>query len=124
MQCIKTSKAPAAIGAYAQGVMVKDTLYISGQLPLNADTMCEPDTIEQQTKQALDNVLAVVEAAGLKKENIVRCGIFLKDMDQFKQMNEVYGTFFGNHTPARAAVEVSRLPKDVNIEIDAIAVKP
>ncbi len=124
MEFVKTEKAPAAIGAYAQGVFVKDTLYVSGQLPLDAETMSEPDTIELQTKQALDNVLAVVEAAGLKKENIVRCGIFLKNMDDFKQMNDVYGQFFGNHTPARAAVEVSRLPKGVNIEIDAIAVKP
>ncbi len=123
MKMIKTTKAPKAIGAYAQGVLIKDTLYVSGQLPLDPDTMEMPSDIAAQTKRALDNLLAVVEAAGLQKENIVRCGIFLKDMNTFKVMNEVYGTFFGNHTPARAAVEVSRLPKDVDIEIDAIAVK-
>ena len=123
MKYIETNKAPKAIGAYAQGVMTNDTLYVSGQLPLEPETMKTVEGIETQTKRSLDNILAIVEAAGLKKENIVRCGIFLDDMNEFKEMNEIYGAFFQNHTPARAAVEVRRLPKDVKIEIDAIAVK-
>lgn len=123
MEYIKTDKAPKAIGAYAQGVLAKDTLYVSGQLPLDPQSMQVLEGIEAQTKRALDNILAVVKASGMTKENIVRCGIFLESMEDFQAMNQVYGDFFQNHTPARAAVEVRRLPKDVKIEIDAIAVK-
>ncbi len=121
---IQTKNAPKAVGAYSQGVLTNDTLYVSGQLPFDPNTMAVPSNdIEALTLQALNNVLAIVEAAGLKKENIVRCGIFLKDMNDFPKMNEAYAQFFGSHKPARAAVEVARLPKDVKIEIDAIAVK-
>lgn len=124
MKMIETANAPKAVGAYSQGVLTNDTLYVSGQLPFDPNTMKVPsDDIEALTLQALNNVLAIVEAAGLKKENIVRCGIFLKDMNDFPKMNEAYAQFFGAHKPARAAVEVARLPKDVKIEIDAIAVK-
>ncbi len=123
MQFIKTDKAPAAIGAYAQGTRIDNTLYVSGQLPLDPQTMEQPDTIEAQTRRALENLLAIVEAAGFKKTDIVRCGIFLQNMNDFAKMNAVYGDFFKDHTPARAAVEVSRLPKDVAIEIDGIAMK-
>ena len=124
MKMIQTKNAPKAVGAYSQGVLTNDTLYVSGQLPFDPNTMAVPSNdIEVLTLQALNNVLAIVEAAGLKKENIVRCGIFLKDMNDFPKMNEAYAQFFGTHNPARAAVEVARLPKDVKIEIDAIAVK-
>jgi len=124
MKMIQTKNAPKAVGAYSQGVLTNDTLYVSGQLPFDPNTMAVPSNdIEALTLQALNNVLAIVEAAGLKKENIVRCGIFLKDMNDFPKMNEAYAQFFGSHKPARAAVEVARLPKDVKIEIDAIAVK-
>ena len=124
MKFIKTDKAPEAIGAYSQGVLTGGTLYVSGQLPLDAKTMKEPsEDIGELTTQALKNILAVVEEANLEKSDIVRCGIFLADMDDFAEMNKAYSEFFGEHKPARAAVEVSRLPKNVKIEIDAIAVK-
>ena len=124
MKTISTKKAPAAVGAYSQAVMVKDTLYVSGQLPFDPNTMTLKDEdIKTQTRQCLENILSIVEASGLKKENIVRCGVFMQDLSMFRDMNEVYADFFGDHKPARAAVEVARLPKDVDIAIDAIAVK-
>lgn len=123
MKFIQTSHAPQAIGPYAQAVFVNDTLYVSGQLPINPLDDAIPSDIKAQTEQALQNLFAVVEAAGLKPTDIVKCGVFLKDLNDFKPMNEVYERLFGSHTPARAAIEVARLPKDVKIEIDAIAVK-
>ncbi len=124
MKFIQTDHAPAAVGPYSQGVLVNDTLYVSGQIPFDPKTMKPAgDDIESQTKRSLLNVLAIVEAAGLKKEDIVKCGVFLKDLNTFKAMNVVYADFFGDHKPARFAVEVRRLPLDVLIEIDAIAIK-
>ncbi|MFH5882329.1 RidA family protein [Liberiplasma polymorphum] len=124
MKKIATDKAPKAVGAYSQGVLVNDTLYVSGQIPFVPETMTViSESIKDQTKQSLQNVLAIVEAAGLKKENIVRCGVFMTNLAEFQAMNEVYESFFGDHKPARAAVEVRGLPKNVQIEIDAIAVK-
>lgn len=124
MKNIETKKAPAAVGPYSQAVMVKDTLYVSGQIPFVPETMkLVSDDIKEQTKQSLSNILNIVEAAGLKKENIVRCTVFMTNLGDFGLMNEVYQEFFGNHKPARAAVEVRRLPKDVHVEIDAIAVR-
>ncbi len=124
MQTIQTKNAPKAIGAYSQGAYKNGTLYVSGQLPLDPQTSDLPSNdIKVLTRQALNNVLAVVEAAGLKKTDIVRCGIFLTDMRAFNEFNEVYGEFFGDHQPARAAVEVRGLPKGAPIEIDGIAIK-
>ncbi len=124
MKLIQTEKAPSAVGPYSQGILVNDTLYVSGQIPFVADKMeLAGPTIALQTKQSLNNILAIVEEAGLKKENIVKCGVFMKDLGMFKEMNEVYQGFFGEHKPARFAVEVARLPLDVLIEIDAIVVK-
>ncbi|MDO9628690.1 MAG: RidA family protein [Acholeplasmataceae bacterium] len=123
MKKIETKNAPAAVGAYSQGVLVGNTLYVSGQIPFIPDTMTLiSDDIKEQTLQSLKNVLAIVEAAGMEKENIARCTVFMTNMSDFSLMNEVYSQFFGSHKPARAAVEVRRLPKDVMIEIDAIAV--
>ncbi len=125
MKMIETIHAPKAVGPYSQGILAKDTLYVSGQIPFVPETMVlVSDDIKEQTRQSLNNVLAIVEAAGLKKENIVRCGVFMTDLNDFGKMNEVYSEFFGSLKPARAAVEVRRLPKDVLVEIDAIAVKP
>lgn len=122
MIAISTQKAPKAIGAYSQGTMVGHTLYVSGQLPLDPETMEMKSTdIESLTHQALSNILAVVEAAGLEKNDIVRCGIFITDMRQFSEIDGVYAKFFGDHKPARAVVEVRGLPKGAPIEIDAIA---
>lgn len=125
MKMIETIHAPKAVGPYSQGILANDTLYVSGQIPFVPETMeLISDDIKDQTRQSLKNVLAIVEAAGLKKENIVRCGVFMTNLKDFAQMNEVYSEFFGSLKPARAAVEVRRLPKDVLVEIDAIAVKP
>ncbi|MFH0767315.1 MAG: RidA family protein [Bacillota bacterium] len=124
MKNISTKNAPSAVGPYSQGVLVKDTLYVSGQIPFVPETMTLiSNDIKDQTKQSLNNILAIVHAARMEKEDIVRCGVFMTDLGDFSLMNEVYSEFFGSHKPARAAVEVRRLPKDVLIEIDAIAVK-
>ncbi len=124
MKFIHTEHAPKAVGPYSQAVMVKDTLYVSGQIPFVPETMkAAGNDIKSQTLQSLKNIQAIVEEAGLKKENIVKCGVFMKDLSMFKDMNEVYQAFFGTHKPARFAVEVARLPLDVLIEIDAIVVK-
>ena len=124
MKPISTKNAPAAVGPYSQGVLVNDTLYVSGQIPFVPETMTlVSDSVKDQTRQSLNNVLAIVKEAGMEKENIIKCGVFMQDLGMFKDMNEVYAEFFGDHKPARAAVEVARLPKDVKIEIDAIAVK-
>lgn len=125
MKHIETKQAPQAVGPYSQGVFVKDTLYVSGQIPFVPETMTlVSNDISDQTRQSLNNILAIVQAAGLQKEDIVRCGVFMTDLGDFSKMNAIYAEFFGAHKPARAAVEVRRLPKDVLIEIDAIAVKP
>jgi 2-iminobutanoate/2-iminopropanoate deaminase len=124
MKFIVTKKAPSAVGPYSQGVMVKDTLYVSGQIPFVPETMTlVSDDIRKQTKQSLTNILAIVEEAGLKKTDIVKCNVYMINLSDFGAMNEVYAEFFGDHKPARAAVEVRRLPKDVQIEIEAIAYK-
>lgn len=124
MKPIHTKNAPAAVGPYSQAILVKDTLYVSGQIPFVPDTMkLVSEDIKDQTKQSLQNILGIVEEAGFKKENIIKCGVFMKDLSQFKNMNEVYAEFFGDHKPARFAVEVARLPLDVLVEIDAICVK-
>lgn len=118
---ISTSNAPAAIGPYSQGVDLGDLVLTSGQIPINPETGDIPEGIEAQAKQSLTNVKGVIEASGLKMENIVKMTVFLKDMEMFAAMNEVYKTFFVEPYPARSAVEVARLPKDVLIEIEAIA---
>ena len=124
MKFIVTKKAPSAVGPYSQGVMVKDTLYVSGQIPFVPETMTlVSDDIRKQTKQSLTNILAIVEEAGLKKTDIVKCNVYMTNLSDFGAMNEVYAEFFGDHKPARAAVEARRLPKDVQIEIEAIAYK-
>ncbi len=124
MKIIATKNAPAAVGPYSQGILVKDTLYVSGQIPYVPETMKPAgDEIKVQTLQSLNNVLGIVEEAGLQKEDIIKCGVFMQDLGMFKEMNEVYAEFFGDHKPARFAVEVRRLPLDVLVEIDAVAVK-
>jgi 2-iminobutanoate/2-iminopropanoate deaminase len=124
-QFIHTPNAPAAIGPYSQAVRAGNTLFVSGQIPFVPETMtvAGPD-IGSQTRQSLANVKAIVEEAGFSLNDIVKCTVYLKDMGEFAVMNAEYAAFFGNHKPARAAVEVARLPKDVRVEIDAICVKP
>jgi len=119
---ITTNNAPAAIGPYSQGTLTNGILYVSGQLPLDVKTGEMAVGIAAQTKQILENIQAIVTEAGGTMDNVVRCGVFLQDMNDFAEMNEVYKTFFNDPAPARTTVEVSRLPKDVPIEIEAIAI--
>lgn len=119
---ISTDKAPAAIGPYSQAVRVGDLLFTSGQIPLIPETMeLVTGDIKLQTKQCMENIKAILEQAGTNFDNCVKLTLFIKDMNQFGQINEVYGTYFGDNPPARACVEVARLPKDVDIEVEAIA---
>lgn len=121
---ISTKNAPAAVGPYSQAMDVNGTLYVSGQIPFVPETMVlVSEDIKEQTKQSLKNIEAIVKEAGYEKTDIVKCQIFLKDMNDFLIINEAYAEFFADHKPARCAVEVSRLPKDVKVEIDAICVK-
>jgi len=122
---ITTDKAPAPLGPYNQAVLVKDTLYLSGQIPLVPNTMelVEGDLAEE-TKQVMQNLKAVLEAAHMGFENVVKTSIFLSDMNNFAAVNEVYGSYFDHATaPARETVEVANLPKFVRIEISMVAVK-
>lgn len=119
---ISTSAAPAAIGPYAQAVVVNGLLYASGQLPLNPETGVFPDGIEAQTRQSLTNVKAILEAAGIGMDHVVKTTVFLSDMNDFAAMNAVYASFFeAGQYPARSAVEVARLPKDALVEIEVVA---
>jgi 2-iminobutanoate/2-iminopropanoate deaminase len=117
-----TEKAPAAIGPYSQAVKAGDTIYVSGQLPVDPVTgTFAGDDIKSQTRQSLTNIKNILAAADADLSQCVRVGVFLKDMNMFADMNEVYGEFFQTDCPARAAVEVARLPKDALVEIEAIA---
>ena len=121
---VATDKAPAAIGPYSQGITAGSLTITSGQLPVDPATGAFAEGgIGAQTRQSLENVKAVLAAAGLGMENVIKTTVFLKDMNDFAAMNEVYATFFPSNPPARSAVEVARLPKDAMIEIEAIAVK-
>jgi len=120
-QIITTDKAPAAIGPYSQAVLGNRALYVSGQLPIDPVKGTMPENLEAQVEQAMNNVLALVRQAGGTAENIVKCGLFIKDMKAFSRINDVYKMFFPNDPPARFVVEVSELPKGAQIEIDAIA---
>ena len=125
---IATADAPAAIGPYSQGVVVTGgrTLYCSGQIPLDPEsgTIVGDGDVAAQTERVLDNLAAVLAAAGMGFEHVVRCGIFLADMNDFAVVNAIYARRFPSDPPARATVQVSVLPKNVLIEIDAIAVAP
>jgi len=121
---ISTPKAPQAIGPYSQAVEVNDTLYISGQVPLDPETMKVVEGgIEEQTRQVMKNIGAILEVAGYNYSNVVKSTCLLSDMANFKAMNEVYGEFYEKDPPARAAFAVKELPLGVLIEIETIAVK-
>ena len=119
---ISTEKAPAAIGPYSQGIQAGSLIITSGQLPIDPATSAFPATIEEQTRQSLENCKAVLAAAGAAIENVIKPTVFLSDMNNFAAMNGVYATFFEGACPARSAVEVARLPKDALVEIECIAV--
>ncbi len=119
---INTPNAPAPIGPYSQAVSSNQTLYISGQIALDPRTNeLILDSITVETTQVMKNIGAILESGGLSFEQVVKCSIFVKDLKDFSSINEIYGTFFGKNPPARETVEVSRLPKDVNVEISCIA---
>ena len=121
---INTKDAPAPIGPYNQAVLSGKTLYTSGQIAINPRTgELEIDEIKSETKLVMENLRAVLLGANMDFENIVKCSIFISDMNNFAQINEVYGTYFTSDFPARETVEVACLPKNVNVEISAIAVK-
>jgi 2-iminobutanoate/2-iminopropanoate deaminase len=122
IQIIQTDQAPAAIGPYSQAVKTGNLLFISGQLPIDPTTgTIVPGDIQAQTRQALNNVKAIVTAAGGSMASIVKTTVFLADMDDFPKVNETYGAFFSGGYPARACIEVSRLPKDAAVEVEAVA---
>jgi|TARA_B100001964_G_C13796335_1_gene406790 2-iminobutanoate/2-iminopropanoate deaminase len=119
---IESDKAPKAIGAYAPAVDLGDFVFLSGQIPLDPETMeLVSGDIRVQTARVLENMKAVLEAAGLTPENVVRTTVFLTDLNDFAVLNEVYGEFFGAAPPARSTIQVSALPKGASVEIDAIA---
>lgn len=118
---ISTDDAPAAIGPYSQAIRAGDLIFVSGQIPLIPESgQLITGSIEKQTHQVLQNMKAILTAAGADFGQVVRTTIFLKDLSHFNQVNEVYGSYFKPPYPARACVEVSKLPKDVDVEIDAI----
>lgn len=122
---ISTSKAPAPIGPYNQAVLTGNTLYTSGQIALHPETgELVMDDIKTETKQVMENMKAVLEAADMTFDNVIKSSIFISDMNNFGQINEVYGQYFDDATaPARETVEVANLPKFVNVEISMIAIK-
>lgn len=122
-EVINTNNAPKAIGPYSQGVIVGDFVYTSGQIPLNPATGELVTDIKLATKQSMENIKAILEEAGTSLNNVVKTSIFLKDLNDFEAVNEVYGTYFIENKPARSCVQVAKLPKDAVIEIEAIAVK-
>ncbi|WP_367914372.1 RidA family protein [Leadbetterella sp. DM7] len=117
---IYTEKAPAAIGPYSQAILAGNTLYISGQIALDLAPL---NDIPAETTRILENIGHILAEAGMDYSHIVKSSIFLKNMDDFATVNEVYGTFFTENPPARETVQVARLPRDVNVEISVIAVK-
>lgn len=120
-EVIFTEKAPKAIGPYSQGQKVGNLVFTSGQIPLNPKTGELVTEIKEATKQSLENVKAILEEAGTSLNNVVKTVVYIRNMDDFALVNEVYGTYFTENTPARSCVEVARLPKDALVEIEAIA---
>ncbi len=121
MKIVTTNEAPAAIGPYSQGIIVNNMFFSSGQIPLTAEGTLVNSDIKDQTHQVFKNLQAVLKEAGASLETVVKATVFIKDMDEFSAVNDVYGEYFSTHRPARSCVEVSRLPKDVSIEIEVVA---
>lgn len=120
---ISTDKAPAAIGPYSQAIEVNGMIYTSGVIPVDPKTGDIPDTVEAQAVQALSNMTNLLNEAGTSMEKVIKTTVFIKDMNDFAKINEIYARFFTGIYPARSCVEVARLPKDVLLEIEAIAIK-
>lgn len=121
-EIVKTESAPGAIGPYSQAVKTDSMVYVSGQLAFDPQTgSLVTDDIKSETRQAIKNLKAVLEAAGSSLEKVVKTTLFIKNMDDFPLINEVYADFFTQNPPARACVEVARLPRDANVEVEAIS---
>ena len=121
---ISTQKAPKAIGPYSQAILSGNTLYCSGQIAINPETgELILSSISEETHQVMKNISEVLKAAEMDFSNVVKCSIFMKDMGQYSEINDVYASYFSANPPAREAVEVSALPRNVNVEISVIAVK-
>lgn len=120
---VKTDKAPGAIGPYSQGIQAGNVFYFSGQLPINPETGTMPESIEEQAKQSLENVGALLKSQGMDFSNVVKTTVFLDNMDDFAAVNGVYAQYFSEPYPARSAFEVGKLPKGGKVEIEAVAVK-
>lgn len=118
LKVVHTDNAPAAVGPYSQAIIAGDFMYVSGQIPIDPKIgKVVEGGIKEQTKQCLDNAMAILEEAGVTYKNVVKTTVFMKDMNDFADMNGVYAEFFTDHKPARAAIEVARLPLDVQVEI-------
>ena len=120
MKTINTNKAPEALGPYSHAMVVNNLVFTSGQIPLDTEGNIVSDDVKEQTKQVLDNLSVVLEEAGPDLNSVVKATIFISDMNEFQQINEVYGSYFSEHQPARSCVEVARLPKDVKVEIEVV----
>jgi 2-iminobutanoate/2-iminopropanoate deaminase len=121
---VTTPLAPAAIGPYSQGILVGDTLYVSGQIAIDPETGSMVDgSIEEETERVLDNLGAVLNAASMTFENVVRCEVHLTDVNDYAQVNEIYARYFNEQPPARQAVQVAALPRSARVEISCIAVR-
>ncbi|ADB62970.1 endoribonuclease L-PSP (plasmid) [Haloterrigena turkmenica DSM 5511] len=124
MRIIETDAAPAAVGAYSQATTNDDLLFTAGQIPATPDGELKNETsIEEQTELVLDNLRAILEEEGLGLEDVLKTTVFLADIDDFDAMNEVYGSYFDESPPARSAIEVGNLPKNVSVEIEAVAAR-
>ena len=120
MEKVSTNKAPAAIGPYSQAIKAGNMLFTSGQIPINPATGEIPEGVTAQAEQALTNVKNLIEASGASIDNVVKTTVFIKDMNDFATINEIYAKYFTEPFPARSCVEVARLPKDVLLEVEAI----
>ncbi|MEE1108055.1 RidA family protein [Macrococcoides canis] len=123
MKKVFSKNAPKAIGPYCHAVVVNNMVYTSGQIPLTLPGELISEDVQEQTKQVLENLSAVLKDSGASLDSVVKTTIFISDMNDFPLINEVYGEYFNTHLPARSCVEVSRLPKDVKVEIEAVALK-
>lgn len=123
MEKIHTDKSPAAIGPYSQAIKFNNMIFTSGQIPFDNKGELVSDDVQKQTRQSLNNIKNILEKAGSNMDKVIKCTVFISNMDDFGQINEVYQEFFSEPYPARSCVEVARLPKDVKIEIEAIALQ-
>lgn len=121
MKVINTEKAPEALGPYSHATEINGLVFTSGQIPLNLEGQIVSDDVKEQTKQVLENLKVVLDQAGSDLDSVIKATIFIADMNEFQNINEIYGKYFSDHRPARSCVEVARLPKDVKVEIELIA---